>query len=522
MTKMYVFDVCVSLFIIMLTMTGIVSANNDTTSPVTTISLSGTNGSNGWYISDVVVTLSATDKESGINSTYYKIGYHDWIVYSDPFILDYEGINNVYYYSTDNTDNKENANSILIKIDKTPPIVTPPSNVTVNATGRMTRSVDIGWPIVSDISSFVITKNALSQYPVGVTTITWNVTDQAGLSSTVDQLVTIVDSGPVITLNGDSNVTIEVHSDYTDKGAKAIDAIDGDLTFRIEIDNPVNTSALGIYNITYNVDDWKRNPADQVIRTVNVTDTTPPNITMTGNNVTIEALLVYEDEGATAEDNYDGDLTKNIAVDNPVNTDVVGTYIVTYNVVDLSNNSAIQVNRTVNVTDTIQPRSEAHIFGVKDNNDYYASNVRIVLIATDAGSGVNRIEYRTNGDNWTNYTYPLIIYDNGSTTVEYFAIDNYDNREFVNSLAVNVYNPLGKPMSNDTTGDNVTETIIQPNGNATKQISPDKTESAYRVAYTGLPNSLPAEKTPGFEAITTMTIMLSISITYVIRRKRYK
>ena len=48
------------------------------------------------------------------------------------------------------------------------------------------------------------------------------------------------------------------------------------------------------------------------------------------------------DSGATAADNYDGDLTSSIAIVNNVDTSTVGTYTVTYNVSDTSGNAAVQ------------------------------------------------------------------------------------------------------------------------------------------------------------------------------------
>ena len=60
--------------------------------------------------------------------------------------------------------------------------------------------------------------------------------------------------------------------------------------------------------------------------------------------------------GATATDNYDGDLTASIVIDaSAVNTAVVGSYVVTYDVTDSEGNAATQVTRTVNVVDTTAP-----------------------------------------------------------------------------------------------------------------------------------------------------------------------
>jgi len=101
--------------------------------------------------------------------------------------------------------------------------------------------------------------------------------------------------------------------------------------------------------------------------TVHFVDTTKPVITLTGNSrVTTEYRGTYTDLGATANDNIDLNITPSIVTVNPVDTNtvvfnpahdgkVVGTYTVTYNVKDGSNNNADQVTRTVNVIDTTAP-----------------------------------------------------------------------------------------------------------------------------------------------------------------------
>jgi len=161
---------------------------------------------------------------------------------------------------------------------------------------------------------------------------------------------------PVINLTGDTTVTIEVGSTYTDDGATSNDNYDGDITSSIVTVNNVDTSVLGTYTITYNVSDANGNAAVEVTRTVNVVDTTVPVITLTGDaTVTIEVGSTYTDAGATANDNYDGDITSSIVTVNNVDTSVLGTYTITYNVSDANGNAAVEVTRTVNVVDTTVP-----------------------------------------------------------------------------------------------------------------------------------------------------------------------
>ncbi|MDA8850528.1 DUF5011 domain-containing protein, partial [Flavobacteriaceae bacterium] len=166
---------------------------------------------------------------------------------------------------------------------------------------------------------------------------------------------------PVITLTGTAIVTIEVGTAYVDGGATATDNYDDDtaLSSNIIAVNTVDTAIVASYTVTYNASDASGNAATEVIRTVNVVDTTIPVITLTGTAiVTIEVGTAYVDGGATATDNYDDDttLTASIVTDvSTVDTQTVGSYTVTYNVSDASGNAATEVTRTVNVVDTTIP-----------------------------------------------------------------------------------------------------------------------------------------------------------------------
>jgi hypothetical protein len=75
---------------------------------------------------------------------------------------------------------------------------------------------------------------------------------------------------PTLTLRGAPSVKVTINSTYVDAGATATDATDGDLTSRIQIDNPVNTALLGTFTVTYSVSDRSGNVAKPVTRTVTV------------------------------------------------------------------------------------------------------------------------------------------------------------------------------------------------------------------------------------------------------------
>ncbi len=171
---------------------------------------------------------------------------------------------------------------------------------------------------------------------------------------------------PVITLLGASVINVTVGSVYIDEGAIATDNVDTDLTPSIVVTNPVDTNVVGEYTVRYNVSDTAGNAATEVTRIVNVvpvdSDTTPPVIRLLGNSpVTVIVGTSYTDDGATALDDTDGDITHNIVVTNPVDTNVINTYTVRYNVSDAAGNPAVEVTREVNVVaalpveDTVAP-----------------------------------------------------------------------------------------------------------------------------------------------------------------------
>jgi hypothetical protein len=92
----------------------------------------------------------------------------------------------------------------------------------------------------------------------------------------------------------------------------------------------------------------------------------PPVITLTGSaTINHEVGTAYVDLGATAIDDYDGDITVNITVNSSVNTAIAGTYTVSYDVSDASGNPANQVSRSVIVADTTKP-----VITVNGNNPY--------------------------------------------------------------------------------------------------------------------------------------------------------
>lgn len=92
-------------------------------------------------------------------------------------------------------------------------------------------------------------------------------------------------------------------------------------------------------NIPTSVTDGTVPTAIQDTNDKTVSDIIPPTITLKGKEeVSIELNSEYKDEGCTAKDNIDGDITDKVVITGEVNTKKEGTYTINYKVQDDSGN----------------------------------------------------------------------------------------------------------------------------------------------------------------------------------------
>jgi len=241
---------------------------------------------------------------------------------SGPFSL---GGTEITWSVSDTSSNTQTAIQTITITDTTPPVITSPKPITIEATAILTP-VTILNPLTTDIFPVTITNDAPTVFPLGTTIVTFTATDVNGNISTATQSITLQDTTiPVILLVGNSTQTIELEDTYTELGAAASDNIDGDITDDIIIDSSsLDLNTIGTYFVTYDVTDSSNNQATQLIRIVNVITPEFPkyvsyrNGTDTGFGVDNDGALFYT---------VDGDNTWNepyaVMKDNFQNTDMI-------------------------------------------------------------------------------------------------------------------------------------------------------------------------------------------------------
>ena len=90
----------------------------------------------------------------------------------------------------------------------------------------------------------------------------YTVSDSSGNETTVERKIEYTDTvAPVLTLKGETTVTMDAGIAYKEPGYTATDNIDGDITAQVEISGSVNIYHAGTYTLTYTAKDSYGNTA---------------------------------------------------------------------------------------------------------------------------------------------------------------------------------------------------------------------------------------------------------------------
>ena len=148
-----------------------------------------------------------------------------------------------------------------------------------------------------------------------------------------------------IKLNGEKNITLNYNEEYKEEGATA------KYLFKdikdINISGEVDTSKVGKYEITYEAE--YSFVKSSITRTIEVVDKKEPTLKLEGNtSIKLYVGNQYKEPGYKANDEYDGDLTEKVIVNNSIDINKAGKYSITYEVEDSSGNK-VTASREVEI-----------------------------------------------------------------------------------------------------------------------------------------------------------------------------
>ena len=235
--------------------------------------------------------------------------------------------------------------------DTTKPIISPPADLVIEATGSLT-SVELGEAIAMDESGIqLIVSNGPTLFPLGSSTIIWTAIDNNGNSAFATQQVDIVDT---------TSPTISLIPDITVEAAVPYDNI-------VELQAPIADDIFDIVSITNNAPEFF--PIGETIVSWTATDTS-------GNSASVEQKITIFDTTfpileipedivieATSLDQNEVNLGEAIATDNGEITSItndapdvfsLGETTVTWTAIDSSNNFS-SLTQSVSVIDTTTP-----------------------------------------------------------------------------------------------------------------------------------------------------------------------
>ena len=269
------------------------------------------------------------------------------------------GVYTVTYRAQDGSDNVTTQNVTVTIQDTAAPVVT--------LNGSASMPLECGGTFSDPGASAVDTcegplpvtvAGSVNSAVPGVYTLTYSAQDSGGRTGQATRTVTVVDTtAPVVTVDGPNPVYVLQNTVFTAPSATATDACEGALP--VTVSGTVNTAIAGTYTLTYSAQDSGGRTGTAAL-IVNVTPDLPPVITLVGDNpLVLSCGDTYEEAGATATDDVDGDVTASIVISGqpPAGPLAPGSWTVTYSVTDSYGNTAtaermvtVQDNCTLTVT----------------------------------------------------------------------------------------------------------------------------------------------------------------------------
>jgi large repetitive protein len=442
----------------------------DTTPPTAVFQIPAADGSNGWYVSPMTVSVKGTDVTSGVASQMVSLDGSTW---TSSLTISMDGTYSLHGRVTDNAGNITTLAPITIQVDRTPPIpgVSLSPAVPNGANGWYISPVTAtanSSDVTSGIASQAVSMDGSTWKPSvsistdGTYTLQIQASDHAGNTASASKMIRLDTTPPsasfVLPMADGENgwylspVTISVNGTDAGSGvASQMVSLDG-LTWS----SSLALSMDGVYTIHGRVTDNAGNTTN-ILQTVSIDHTPPvPDASLSpaspdGDNGWYVSPVTIT---ANSSDVTSGISSQGVSLDRTnwkpsITLATDGTYTVQVQAQDKAGNTA---STTKPIKLDITPPTASFQAPLADgSNGWYISPMTISAVGADATSGVASQMVSLDGSTWVS---SLTLSDDGNYTVQGRVTDNAGNVTDISRPIHIDHTPpvVGTPVLTGTTG----------------------------------------------------------------------
>ena len=357
----------------------------DVSPAVITPQIAGALGQNGWYISDVSVSFSFDDPESGISSA---AGCEPQAIVSDT-------LGQTFTCDVTNGAGITASSSQTVRRDATNPIVNDKADLTGLATSADGAHAPYSSPGAFDATSGLVTLPVCvppsgSLFAIGTTTVTCTATDNAGNIGTNTFHITVNDPTPPVIVpvvtgtlgNGGwyrSDVLVSWTVNDPNSGVGSSNGCDA------------TTISSDTASVTFTCTAANNAGVSNSVSTTIKRDATAPDVSTAASffaSAATSAGSLVNYAAATAADALSGVAGAVICAPAPGSQFPIGTTQVTCSVDDEAGNTG-SASFNITVGDTTPPSITSSVTGTPGGNGWFTSPVQIVWTVNDPQSSVS-------------------------------------------------------------------------------------------------------------------------------------
>ncbi|MEK6335637.1 MAG: PQQ-binding-like beta-propeller repeat protein [Acidobacteriota bacterium] len=459
--------------------------------------------SNGYYITPLQITLTASDNLSGVANTYYQIDSGPTQTYSAPFTISEDGNHVVRWWSVDVAGNTEDSFSRNIKVDTTVPVTT------ATLTGATVTNGWSGTPVTVTLTAVENGSGLVNSYytldwgqPItytgpftlstsGVHRVFYWSADLAGNYEPLQFLDIKIDvTAPSTQAAAGGTISNGWYRNPAQVYLTASDADSGVATSYYNIDGGATQTYSGTFNVTgggsHAVNYWSvdalGNTEPQKSLTVQV-DVTAPSTQLSASGTTgtngwyrssVQVSLTGTDSEAGVASTYfrvDGGPTQTYTGPFAVNGD--GQHQVSFWSVDWLSNSAAPQTAVIKIDQTA-PATQNSVSGPAGGNGYFKGAAQVTLTASDNLSGVANKYYRIDGGATQTYAAAFTVSGDGNHAADFWSVDAAGNTGGVSTVTIKIDTtaPLTQATASGTVGTNAWyRSAVQVSLSATDNLS---------------------------------------------------